>query len=122
MVSNTSKSKSPTSLYIDASKNIDVAGTKELKNKVLQVALTFHTSEFGKITVRGFRVSPSIDYEGYWSQPPRVKVFGSYLDLCRTEEGVWKLIEQILISTYKDHFSIVDEEDIDIESIDIGET
>lgn len=120
MVSNSPDPEQATVSHPDAYRHIKVEGIKELRNKVLQVTLTFKTSEFGKLTIRGYRVSPSIEYDGYWVQPPRVPVYKNYFDLCRTEGDVWEQIQQLLISVYKERFSVVDEKTVDLDDIDIG--
>lgn len=100
------------------SKRVKISGTKELKNGVLQIALTFNTTEFGDLIVKGFRVSRSLNYDGYWVQPPSVKKFTHYCELFRATEPVWKDIQELLIKTYKECFAV---NDINLDDVDLGD-
>ncbi|MFC1700377.1 hypothetical protein ACFLZ4_01895 [Patescibacteria group bacterium] len=89
---------------------------KNIKNNTLMFSITFETT-LSPITIKGFRVQESKNFEGPWVQPPTVNIYGKYIPtvFLESKKG-WKILEEELAKEYQKYYE--DSEEISQEDLD----
>ena len=83
--------------------NIEITKAKKLKNGTVKFDVSFGTSNFGPIVIKGFRVSRS-RYDKPWVQEPSYQIYGKYYRCVYFEDRkVWDGVNELLVAEYSNY-------------------